>query len=219
MKMRSFADAKWNHNILAELEASGCEGVEVVGPALTAASAIAAALVEISVQINKLCPQAEYWLIAGHEMPQPNTRVANHKKFWKSVGINLPATSVETAEWCVSSVEGPRYFGVAKKSLIKDDDVILLLEKFETTWIFALDGTHVAQEFASTLNVGWDRSCISKNLLELVIRNNAVLIRNFGISDAQEGGVIAIATKLMCRQLLESAATKHSKSPTPIQPT
>ncbi|NDZ12399.1 tetratricopeptide repeat protein [Variovorax sp. WS11] len=218
MMMRSFTDAKWNLSIVTTLQASGCEGLEIVGPALNSASAIAIALSEISVQINKLFPQAEYWLIAGHEIPQPKTKIANHKKFWKSVGINLAATSTETAEWCVPSVEGPRYFGLAKKSLIKDDDVILLLDKFETTWIVVLDGARAAQELVSSINSGWDGFCCSKNLLEFAIRNEAVLIRNFGIGDAQEGGVIAIASKLMCRQFLESAAPKHPKSSTTAGP-
>jgi hypothetical protein len=205
MVIRSFADAKWNPSVIARLHAFGCEGLEILSPAVGRPIANAAAFAEVTARIERVFSSAEYWMLSGHEVPQPKTRIVSYRKFWKSLNMNLSASSDDLTEWCVSGAEGPRYFGVAKLSLLKDVDMFRLLDSFKTSWVMVLDGMHSASDLVRDIQVGWENSYVQcpEILLKFAHKHDAVLIRNFEINDALENGVLAIARATTNQRLLK----------------
>ncbi len=205
MLIRSFADANWNPSVVARLHAFGCEGLEIISPGVTRSTATAAAFAEITERTRRIFSGAEYWAISGHEIPQPKTRIVSYRKLWKSVHMSLSGPSNDLAEWCVSTAEGPKYFGIAKLPLFKKEDLFFLLNSFETSWVVVLDGMHAAQALATDLHAGWEGfyTRCPENLLNFTSRNDAILIRSFEASDGRENGVLAIARVTTIQRLLQ----------------
>jgi hypothetical protein len=205
MLIRSLADANWNPSVVAELHASGCEGFEIISPALNSPIATSAAFAELTLRIEQVFSGPEYWIISGHEIPQPNTSIVGYRKFWKSAGMDLAASSNDLTEWCVSTAEGVKYFGIAKLSWLKNDDLLCLLSNFKTSWIMALNGAQTAQELASHIQLGWESfySRCPRILLDFAYRHDAILIRSFEANDGRENGVLAIARLTTSQCLLQ----------------
>ncbi|WP_436822015.1 hypothetical protein [Variovorax sp. DT-64] len=95
--------------------------------------------------------------------------------------MNLPGSSDDLAEWCISGAEGPRYFVVAKLSVLKKEDLFCLLNNFRTSWLVALNGMHVASDLVGDIHVGWEsfHAQVPDILLKFAQDHDAVLIRNF----------------------------------------
>ena len=205
MLIRSFADANWNPNVVASLHAFGCEGLEILLPGVTTSIATAAAFSEITARTRRIFPGAEYWVISGHEISQPKTRIVSYRKFWKSAHMSLSGSANDLAEWCVSTADGPKYFAVAKLSFFKEKDLFFLLNNFKTSWVVVLDGMHVAQDLASDLHSGWKAfyARCSEDLLNFINRNDAILVRSFEANDGRENGVLAIARMTTIQRLLQ----------------
>lgn len=205
MLIRSFEDAKWNPSAVARLHAFGCEGLEIISSAMAAPIATAAAFAEVTARIERVLSSAEYWMISGHEIPQPTTRVVSYRKFWRSANMNVPASPNDLTEWCVPGAGGPRYYGVAKLSLFKEKELFRLLSDFRTSWILGLNGVHAASNLASHIHLGWEPFCAQcpEILLKFAHKNDAVLIRNFEANDGLENGVLAIARGTMIQRLLQ----------------
>ncbi|MGK6307424.1 hypothetical protein ACMGEZ_09485 [Variovorax sp. DT-64] len=97
------------------------------------------------------------------------------------MNMNLPGSSDDLAEWCISGAEGPRYFVVAKLSVLKKEDLFCLLNNFRTSWLVALNGMHVASDLVGDIHVGWEsfHAQVPDILLKFAQDHDAVLIRNF----------------------------------------
>jgi hypothetical protein len=155
MLIRSFFDAHWSPAIIEELRASGCAGVEIIARPSMVPSSPRMPLAEIGGRVEKIIPTAEYWLISGHEIPQPKSRIVDYKKFWRSFEISLPLHSSSVAEWCVSTPVGPKFYGIVKKSLLQEKDFIYLWSRLKTTWLVAMGGAHSAKELMNAVRSGW----------------------------------------------------------------
>ncbi|MDR6539659.1 hypothetical protein [Variovorax soli] len=204
MLIRSFAEANWNPDVVAELHAA--EGLEIIFTDLTKPISTKSAFAEITTRIDRVFRSAEYWVISGHEVSQPKTRIVDYRKFWKSTNIGVLSSSGDLAEWRILNAEASRYFGVARRSSFQEEDLLNLLENFSTTWILVLDGPHSTLEIASALHPGWEAfhyRCPGL-LLEFVNKNDAILVRNFDADDVLESGAIVITKSTTIKRLFGS---------------
>ena len=205
MLIRSFAEASWNSSVITALQTSGCSGIEIIDTDFHGQSAKVRSLAEIDFRLKKVFTTPEYWLITGHEVPQPKSRIALHNKLWKSIGINLAPVEDQVAEWCVASESGPRFFGVVKKELINDVDMCKLFRLLKTTWLIAFDGITNASLLMRALALGWERSdyYCPKVLLDFAYENRTILIKHFGPFSGSNSGVIALGNAETIQQILD----------------
>lgn len=205
MLIRSFDDASWNPSVVTALQMSGCSGIEIITSDSHGQSAEIKSLAEIDSRLRKVFTTPEYWLITGHEIAQPKSRIVRYNKLWRSIGINLPPVEDKVAEWCVCSESGPRFFGVVKRELIDDIELCRLFRLLKTTWLIAVDGVINASSLMKALSLGWERTkyYCPKILLDFALENRAILVKDFGALTGSNSGVITLGNAETIQQILD----------------
>ncbi|RRH81605.1 hypothetical protein EH244_28650 [Variovorax beijingensis] len=204
MQYRTFKDAGWNQSLIENLSSQGCSGIEISGRDTTEFRAKEAAFTDILKGFEDTFQHPNYWILSGHETAQPNTKVVAYKKFWQSTGILISAQSTATREWCVQTENGPKFFGVASKTLVTDGDLFRLWESLKTTWLVASPSLIDIDSLSERLSAGWDADPIScpSILLKMAVDLDSVLVRSFGPTAENQRGVVAIGKDTLIDALI-----------------
>lgn len=203
MIARSFATAGWSASILAALANHGCDGIEISGVSAKENGATGEALASLLGVVRSVFHAKQVWVIAGHNVPQPNTRIVKHQKLWNSLGLATKTFSENQAvEWMQATDAGVRFFGILDKVLVSDDSLFKLW-KTSSCWLAVLKSKRPIEDLKEELLSGWSDTpqVLPDLLLRLAGKGNVLLIRDFGPTETSEEGIIAIAESGSIKQI------------------
>lgn len=101
-------------------------------------------------------PNLQIWLLAGHRVEQPDTRIARYLGLWKSLqrrGLDLPEGRA-IDETCVTNENGVRFFG-ALAIRLRDLEKALKIVSNESGAIVAADELTSGRVAAEAIVHGW----------------------------------------------------------------
>lgn len=194
MKTRTFEQAGWHASTLSKLVKYQCAGIEITVNDEQESVAKSMVLSYLMCMIRGVIDDPKCWIIAGHEAPQPDTRIVRHKKLWSSFGVSLTTLPEMPAEWPVQLDDGLRFFGVIRRDLIAEEMLLKLWKNFSTVWLLVardLDSAAIQHELAK----GWggSRTGIPEEILRYTSEHDIFLVRDFGPTDNFDQGMIVVA--------------------------
>lgn len=186
-----FESSGWNCSILSRLQSRGLVGGEFSASKLDKHLA----LFSVCLLIKEIWPHKNCFFISGHDAWQPNSRIANYKKFWSLSGIERRPK--EGVEWGVANDNRVKYYGVAP---IKNNEWLLRCEMLEwcTSWVIVVDEHIGVDEIKVALSNGWEclpGGNIPDAILDCAVNCAAFFLRFFGPMDNGEQGVIVIGDR------------------------
>lgn len=177
MQVISLKDAGWNEHLVAQLSSFGCVGVELRWKYSSGG------LFNIINDLRKLFGVSGHtneWLLAGHDLLQPATRITHYKGIWKSIGIEAKTLSTEDiTEWSVKYEDGLRFFGVARFSSIDEKQGLSVWSNQANCWLVYAAEKFRAFDFSLWLANGWGGMSLipHAHLLTTARKQELVLVR------------------------------------------
>lgn len=149
-----------------------------------------------SIASEKFC-NLEFWLLAGHSVWQPDSRISRYHKLWRSLekrGLDV-CIGRNTREAAVESNDGIRFFGASQLDVKSCPQVASILEAEPISHLVALklDSEGLIDDL---LTDGWDRSSIgpSEKILKEVCSNGGLVFWLAGTFDDVESGLVGLGS-------------------------
>lgn len=178
MQVHTLRTAGWNESLITLLSTSGVVGVELQWASTTST------LDEIADEMDHLfgAPiSRQKWLLIGHDLAQPDSRLVRHRGIWKSLGIDSKSVPLsEISEWCVEYADGIRFFGAVRATLEDFREEILRIWVNEPNcWMVYAPKSTCALDFSSWLSGGWAGVSLMPQavLLEAAVQRGLALVR------------------------------------------
>lgn len=207
IKTRSFEQAGWHASTLSTLVKYQCAGMEMTVNDGQESVAKSMVLSYLMCMIRGVIDDPQCWIVAGHEAPQPDTRIIRHKKLWGSFGVRPPTLPETTAEWPVQLHDGLRFFGVIRRDLISEEMLLKLWKDFSTVWVLVTkDLDSVAIQHALAKGWGGSRTGIPEEILRYASEHDIFMIRDFGPTDDFDQGMIVVARDRLIETLAAYSA-------------
>lgn len=139
-------------------------------------------------------PEYKTWLFSGNSAWQENNRIVKYKKYWKSLkrrGLDIKG-AINFFEYELKNTEGElKFFGAACISELSLNSVNDLLFEGNSTYIVSLPEYTNVEEIVQLGWVGVNGSTFDNYLVELVVRNDGLILKQFfGFCDLESGFII-----------------------------
>lgn len=204
MRVQTLFESGWNTHVLAKLESYGCKGLELSAINRNPLEAKMAAVAAIKNSLEKLITKPKFWMLSGHAAAQLDSPLTRYRKFIKGHAIHLTAhSSLDAIEWDATGADGLRYFVAIDCRFISEEAIFHLFETEKTTLLLAADESYTASDMVSELASGWDSEDlpIPSNFFRIIDSHDAILIKDFGVTEQGEAGAIVIGKTDLMEQL------------------
>lgn len=197
MEIKHFAEANWNSELLENLEAGYADGLEVSFHCHLTSQEKILALELIASSIKEQTSEFDCWIVTGHTALQPDNRIIEHRKLWKSLGVQTAGIDrCHVAEWVTHFDGGVRYFGVLRQPFVAQN-LLSILAKEQISWIIISPPKLEAKYFENLLKNGWGASTqvVPSSFIKIISREDLIFLKDFGSPAQGEVGAIVIGKK------------------------
>lgn len=131
-------------------------------------------------------PRLQTWLLAGHRIDQPDTRITRHLRLWSSLqrrGLELP-TGQPIEERCVEGESGLRFFGAVPLDLVDLGKALSIITQ-ESGAIVAVYEEVAGRLAAAAIAKGWPECSTTppEAILEAVCLTGGFVVNVYGEFD------------------------------------